>query len=152
MTRYVLAYFACKLVFVIVLGFASLWIEGQPPNLSTPANIVCTALSISWFIKRENQPLAVVEIFNFSIGTVLADFILSFTWVAAMMWLSSVPISWEGLDAAVFGGGGNIETTKEAVYIGGAIGSLQVFLISASFAWLLTRKLPKRQSSTDNHV
>ena len=131
MTRYVLAYFVCKLVFAIGLGLASLWIKGKVPNLSIPANLLCASLSMSWFVKRENQPLTGLEILNFSIGTVLADLILTLSNFAALMWISSAPISWEGLDAAVFGGGGNIESIKVALKIAAVIGTLEVFFISA---------------------
>lgn len=149
MTRYVLAFLAFKLAFVIGLGAIFSWIDGEVPNLSTPAGIVCVALSISWYARRENRPLSARQILFYSIGTVLAELFLSVTLAVTMLWIASAPLSWEGLDAATFGGGGNIETTKKAVLIGVIVGSIQTFALSMAFAWLFTRKLPKSKTVVD---
>lgn len=83
-----------------------------------------------------------LEIMKFSGGTTLADSVLSIAWFVGMIWMSGAPLNWKGVDI-VMGGNGNSQTAKEAIAFGLGFGAIQVFGLSAAFAWLLTRKLPR---------
>lgn len=94
-----------------------------------------------WYAKVVNRPMSGSEIFKFSAGNTLTEIALSLAWGIGMIWLLDLPFSWEGVGAAL--GTADRQTAQLALAIGLGIGSIQVFLLSAFLAWLISRRLPR---------
>lgn len=145
--RFVAAFFAVKVLAGLGLALYAYATETEPPITSVPVTIAAIGVAMLWYSKVKNRPMSGSEIMTFSSGTTLADILLSIGWFMGMIWIVGAPLSWEGV-AIVMGGNADGQTAKVAMTIGLVVGSIQVFALSAFFAWLVTRKLPKGNSPT----
>jgi hypothetical protein len=146
MLRFVLAFFAMKVLAASGLAiYAIATGADESPISPTPITIAAVGAALLWFVRVVNRPMSSSEIVKFSLGNVIADVSLSVAWGLGMIWMLSEPLSWEGVDA-VLGGNGNGDTARLVLATGLGIGSIQVFALSAFFAWLITRKLPRTSS------
>lgn len=143
MFRFVAAFLAVKVIAGIGLALYASIAETEPSISATPINIAAVGLALLWYSKVANRPMSGPEILRFSIGNTLADILMSGAWFIAMMWMLDAPLSWEGVHIAL-GGKGDRESAQVALTIGLLVGSIQVFALSALFAWLTTRKLPRQ--------
>lgn len=151
MVRFVAAFLAVKVLAGLGAALYTYATGTEPPITSTPITIAAVGVAMLWFSKVKNRPMSGLEIMKFSGGTTLADILLSIAWFVGMIWMVGAPLSWQGV-AIVMGGNGDGQTAKEAMTIGLVVGSIQVFGLSAFFAWLMTRKLPRmdRASAAPN--
>ncbi|QLC21034.1 hypothetical protein HFP51_01830 [Parasphingopyxis sp. CP4] len=143
MLRFVLVYLVVKLV---AAGGLTLYFLTTGTELFTSTigiTIAAVGLAMWWYVKAVNRPMLGSEILKFSLGTALTDVLLSVLWGIGSIWLLDLTFTWEGV-GAVLGEGLDVDTTKLLVVSGLVIGSIQVFAISALFAWLISKNLPKK--------
>ncbi len=141
MTRFVMAFLGVEILAGIALVIYTLATGKEPPNLSTPILILSVGLAVYWFTRIFKRKMRKAEIWRFSIGNTLAELVYSVVWVFVALLLLGAPFSWEGV-SSIFGGDGSAEAGKAGLLVGLLIGLPQVFIVSALFAWLITRKLP----------
>ena len=145
-TRYVLVVLAVKTLIGVSFGAFSYLTEYDMPNLSSPVNIVAVGLGLLWYSKVVNEPMAISEILWFASGVALVDLALSFLWLILLTWMSGQPLTLNGAELAVFGKAGTLTNRADQIVILSLImfSVLMTFGLAAFFAWLMTRKLPKK--------
>jgi hypothetical protein len=149
MILFVAVFFVVKIITALGISLYAYVTESEPPVIATPVTIAAIGLALVRFSKVVNRPMTGKETFAFATGNTLADICLSAAWLLAMMWLSSIPMSWESV-AIILGGNRGVESAQTGLIIGLVIGSFQILALSAFFAWLITKKLPKSDpQSTD---
>lgn len=86
------------------------------------------------------------EIILFASGVAVSDVFLSFAWLIGVIWISGQPLSLEGADAALFEGTGSLlqSDVLAGMLFVMVFATIMTFVLSAFFAWLMTRKLPKK--------
>lgn len=142
MFRYVAAFIAVKIIAGTGFALYAHFTKTEPSISAVPVTVAAVGVALLWYARVANRPMSGSEILRFSIGNTLGDALLSAGWICAMMWVASVPMNWEGIDIAL-GGKGDGNSAQLALTIGIVVGSLQVFALSAFFAWLTTKKLPR---------
>ena len=142
MFRFVAAFLAVKVIAGIGLALYAHIAETEPSISHVPITIAAVGAALLWYSKVAGRPMSGPEILKFSIGNTLADILMSAAWLFVMMWVASAPLSWEGV-AIALGGKVDAKSAQLALTIGLLVGSFQVFALSAFFAWLTTRKLPR---------
>jgi hypothetical protein len=144
--RYVLAGAGLKLTLGLSAGLYNLLSGREPPNFSNASTILAVCAGIAWYSRRINRPMKPIELFRFALGTMLIDIVLSGIWLLAMLFVAGAPFSVEGIDSAVFDGSGVVLNSdgQVAMILLMVFSSLLTFALSGFFAWLLTRKLPKK--------
>src|SRR5678815_3817822 len=95
--RFVLAFLAVKLVTGSGFALYKLATDDEPSISSTPITIAAVGIAMLWYAKAINRPMSGSEIFRFSIGNTVVDIALSVAWGIGMIWLLSVPFSWEAV-------------------------------------------------------
>lgn len=139
--RFVLAFLAVKVVVVSGGALYTVATGDQPSIPATLVTLVAVGMAIFWYSKAVNRPMTGSQIFTFSVGNTLADFVLTIVWIGAWMWHLGIPFNWAGFGVAL-GVQLNSHDAVVAFWIGFIFGELQVFFWSALFAWLISRKLP----------
>ena len=143
-TKYVLAGVLVKLL--IGAGYAVYIYQtgNKLGNLSSPTNITAVCAGLIWYCRSINRPMLKNEILWFALGTVVADLTLSSLWLIALTLLSCQPLTFEGVDQAVFDGAGIILNYEDQIGFLSLIlvASMITFASAVFFAWLMTRKLP----------
>lgn len=147
MFRFVAAFVAVKVIAGIGLAFYAHVKATEPSISAAPINIAAIGVALLWYSKVANRPISVPEALAFSLGNTLVDIGMSAAWILVMVWAVSAPFSWAGVDIAL-GGKGDGRSAQFALLVGLVLGSLQVFALSAFFAWLITRKLPRTARQT----
>ena len=140
-TRFVVAFMIVKLAIGACFALYFFATNKDPEVSSAPINILAVGVAMHWYTKLANRPMSSAEIIKFSGGNVVADIVLSAVWGVSMIWLLGLPFNWNGVGAVL--GGADSHNVKLALVIGLAIGSVQVFLLSALLAWSFSRKLPR---------
>ena len=140
--RFVLAFVGVKLaagVGLVIYIFTQL--RPTPPIFSLLVSVAAVGLAMAWYAREVNRPMSGSELLKFSIGTALADIVLSNPLLIAMLLLGSgVPFS-QGWVRDVLGEDPLSALTDLIIHLGP--GWINVFSLSAFLAWLISRKLPR---------
>ena len=141
--RFVLAFVGVKLAAGAGLVIYTLTeLVPTPPIFSMLATVAAVGLAMAWYAREVNRPMSGSELLKFSIGTALADIAMSNPLLIAMLLLGGgIPFS-QGWVRAVLGEDPLSALTDLIIHLGP--GWIKVFSLSAFLAWLMSRRLPKR--------
>jgi len=144
--RFVMAALAVKILIAAGFGIYAYLTENEPPSISTSITIVAVGVALFWYSKVINRPMQRKEIILFASGVAVSDVFLSFAWLIGVIWISGQPLSLEGADAALFEGTGSLlqSDVLAGMLFVMVFATIMTFVLSAFFAWLMTRKLPKK--------
>ncbi len=146
--QFVLAGMAVKILIGAAVGVYSSYSQFDPGNISTPVSILAIGIGLFWYIKTVNRPMTKSEILHFAVGTAAVDLVLSMAWVILVIWISDQPLTLEGVDNAVFDGSKLLlnQNDQAALFSIVVISLLMTAFLAGFFAWLMTRKLPRKEA------
>lgn len=118
------------------------------PSNGTAATICAVGAGIAWYAYKLNRPMQRRELILFAVGTALADLALSLLIIIGpILWIGE-SLSLQNIDL-ILGGDGATLTQQDILPLGFVMmfSTLMTFVTAIVFAWIITRKLPRRTAS-----
>jgi hypothetical protein len=112
-------------------------------NAGTLTTLASTIVGLGWFSYKIDRPMFVRERLWFASGVMLVNAILPATFVTIAVIVTGLPLNLQSVDDLFLGGNGHL--FEAGILFVMTFTLLITFAQAYFFAWILTRKLPRKR-------